>query len=146
MPSHSLSASLAALLQTQSPRRVCTQPLETGCRMVQMRHWGKFRATALQCSRDRTAGEIPMSPLKSAALLGLFQPPPKAPFQDVVRNQIFTATFNSFGIRTGLKKASLASLLPQRTCTQADFQGLQEQCCKVWDKLISAASSLWLSC
>lgn len=85
-----------------------------------------------------------MSPLKSAALLGLLQPPPKASFQDFARYLIFTATFNSIGISHWPGERILHMQLPWGTCTQADFQGLQEQCCKAWDKLTSAESSLWL--
>lgn len=109
----------------------CTQPLETCCRTARMRQWGKFRAMPLEWSRDRAArGKIPRSPWKSAALLGSLQPPPKALFPDIPRHQIFTATFNSFSISDWPEKSILHIQLPWKTCTQADFQGLQERSCK----------------
>lgn len=126
--------SLAAWLPFSKPKaalRVCTQSLGTHCRIAWMR-WGKFRAMSLQWSRNREAvGKIPLSLLKSAVLLGSLQAPPKALSQDIARYQIFATIFNSFDISDWPEESFLHSQLPQ-----VDFQGLQEQCCKVWDKFI----------
>lgn len=121
----------------KAPLRVCTGPLGTRCRTVQMTQWGKFRSMSLQWSKDRAArGKISMSSLKAAALLGLLQSPPKAPFQDIAEYQIFIAAFNYLGTSDWAEGSILHIHLLWITCPPAYFLQFQEQCREVWDKLV----------